>query len=86
MFSEKVLAARLQQARTAKGLSQRQLAFRLGISPRAVGQFEQGRNAPSLETLVAIATALDASTDYLLGLSLPDPHVTPEGGERRNDG
>jgi len=69
MFSEKVLASRLKQARTAKGLSQRQLAFRIGLSPRAVGQFEQGQNLPSLATLVALAVALEASTDFLLGLS-----------------
>lgn len=78
MFSEKVLVARLAQARIAKGLSQRQLAFRIGVSPRAIGQFEQGQNLPSLATLVALSKALECSTDFLLGLS---DHVTPDGGD-----
>lgn len=79
---EKIFAERLATVRQAQRLSQRQLALRIGLSPRAVGQFEQGENWPSLSTLVALARALDCSTDYLLGLS-DNPHCDPsqKGGE-----
>ena len=67
MFDEKIFAQRLATARTALHLSQRQLAFRIGVSPRAVGQFEQTSSVPSVPTLVALADVLDCSLDWLTG-------------------
>ena len=67
MDRKNIFASRLAAARQAKRLSQRQLAFRLGVSARAVGQFEQGSNWPSVETLIALADVLDVSLDWLCG-------------------
>lgn len=69
MHWKKTFQARLTEARSSKGLSQRQLALAVGISPRAAGQYEQGANLPSVETLVALAHVLETRTDWLLGLS-----------------
>lgn len=73
MLDKNVFASRLATARDLVHLSQRQLALRLGISPRAVGQYEQGENLPSVTTLVKIAEILHCSADFLLGLA-DDPH------------
>ena len=79
-------AQRLKQLREARGWNKKQLGNEVGLTNVSILEFEKGRKTPSVDTLVALATALDVSTDYLLGLSPPDPHVTPEGGERGNDG
>src|SRR5699024_3693426 len=42
---------------------------KLNITTSAYGYYEQGRNEPSLETLVQIAEIFHVTTDYLLGLS-----------------
>jgi len=57
---------RLRVHRRAKGLSLRELAERLGVSPSLISQIERGRARPSVSTLFAIVTELDASLDELL--------------------
>lgn len=57
---------RLRTKRRARGLSLRTLAQRLGVSPSLISQIERGRARPSVSTLFAIATELDASLDELL--------------------
>ncbi len=61
-----MLGPRIAAARKQAGLSQAELAERLKISPSAMGMYEQGRREPSVQTLVALATELGVSTDYLL--------------------
>ena len=61
-----MLGARIAALRREVGLSQAQLALRLGISPSAMGMYEQGRREPSMETVVAMAKVFRVSTDYLL--------------------
>lgn len=57
---------RLRARRRARGLSLRELAERLRVSPSLISQIERGRARPSVSTLFAIATELDASVDELL--------------------
>ena len=61
-----MLGTRIAALRREAGLSQAQLALRLGISPSAMGMYEQGRREPSMETVVAMARVFRVSTDYLL--------------------
>lgn len=61
-----MLGARIAALRRDQGLSQAELAHRLGISPSAVGMYEQGRREPSVELLVALAGEFRVSTDFLL--------------------
>ena len=76
MFQKKSFMDRLTFMRQQHQWSKRQLAFKVGISPRAIGQFEQGENLPSIETLVQLAQVLGVSLDYLCGLTA-DPHPYP---------
>lgn len=61
-----MLGPRIAVLRREAGLSQAQLALRLGISPSTMGMYEQGRREPSMETVVAMAKVFRVSTDYLL--------------------
>ena len=57
---------RIRRERRARGLSLRDLADRLGVSPSLISQVETGRAMPSVSTLYALATELDVSLDDLL--------------------
>lgn len=64
-----MLGRRIQKIRTAQKISQFQLAEQIGTSPTFVSRIECGAKGPSLETLLAIADALNASLDALLSES-----------------
>ena len=54
------LAVEIRALREKKGLSQRQLAERVGTTQSAIARLEGGRISPSLPTLDRIAAALGA--------------------------
>lgn len=54
--------------REEQGLSQMQLADRIGISAAGIGHLELGKREPSSPTLIAYANYFGVSADYLLGL------------------
>src|SRR5437773_6208205 len=60
------MGERLRAARSARRLSLRELAGRLGVSASMISQIETGRANPSVSTLYAIAAELDVSLDELL--------------------
>lgn len=57
---------RLRQERTKAGISQRELARRLGLSPSMISQLESGLSKPSVGTLYAVVTELNLSLDRVL--------------------
>ena len=61
-----MLGARIAALRRKAGWSQAELAQKLGISPSAVGMYEQGRREPAAQLLVALSKEFQVSTDYLL--------------------
>ncbi len=63
---EFLIGKRVTGARTAKGLTQEQLAEKCSISVSSLSRIETGHNMTSLKTLNIIANALDVSLDYLL--------------------
>ena len=60
---------RLAWAREQKKMSQEELGLLLEISVSQVWRYENGKNEPLPAQLVKIATVLDVTTDWLLGLS-----------------
>ncbi len=54
----KVLGKRIQKQRKELGLTQEDVAYKVGISRAYMGYIEQGRNLPSMELLEKIARAL----------------------------
>ena len=61
-----VFGGRLKALRTGKGLSQEEVAERLGVSPQSVSKWEHGRNNPELSVLLPLARLLGVSADELL--------------------
>ena len=64
-----IVAKRLRKARTALGLSQLQLATRLGNTRHLISQVEHGRCGLTMPRLSAAAQTLGVSVDYLFGLA-----------------
>lgn len=64
------LGKRVRKQRQLIGLTQQELAERIGVSTSFVGHVERGTRKASLETLVALSNALGVSVDYLLAGSL----------------
>lgn len=61
------LASRLRELRARRGLTQDQVAKRLGCHESAVSRWESGTRFPTGEDLVALADLFEVSTDDLLG-------------------
>lgn len=63
---------RIKAARKAAGITQAELADRLGISYVGVSQWENDLRNPKIETIQRIADALDIPVGELLG-TIPQP-------------
>ncbi len=55
------------ELRKEKGISQTELASRLGIHKNVLGRYERNEVLPSIEIARKIADILDVSLDYLTG-------------------
>ena len=77
MFSSK-----LKELRAKKGLSQAELAKRLGVTQQAVGRWERDKNLPDNDVLKKISVMFNVSIDYLLDNQThqkdPLPPLTPK--------
>lgn len=58
----------LKELRRCAGLTQKDLADKLGLSKAAVSYYEQSIRSPSPEMLIKIAGVFHVTTDHLLGL------------------
>lgn len=65
--------ARIAALRRQRGMSQARLAAQLGVSPSAVGMYEQGRREPSADVLVEMGRIFGVSVDYIL-TGVPSAH------------
>jgi transcriptional regulator with XRE-family HTH domain len=61
------LGQAIRAARESRGLSLRELARRVSVSPSFVSQIELGKANPSVGTLYALVSELDTSLDELIG-------------------
>lgn len=60
---------KLRELRKARGLTQQQLADKVGILNVSLSNYERGTQMPDILTLTRIANVLGVSTDTLLGLN-----------------
>ena len=63
-----VVGKRIRQARVLAGLTQEQLAEKIGVSRTAIVRWESAETEPTLEHLLALTTSLHVSADYLLDI------------------
>ena len=59
-------ASRLKQLRTQRGLSQTELAKKVGVHYNHIGRYERGQSKPAAETLTRLAESLGVSGDFLM--------------------
>ena len=60
------IADRIQSLRKAKGMSQEELADRVGVSRQAVSKWESEQATPDLDKVVIMSDIFEVTTDYLL--------------------
>ncbi len=66
MSTPQDIGHRVRTSRTGRGLTQDQLAHRVGVSRSAVAQWETGRTGQLTGNLSRIAAALDVTVEYLM--------------------
>lgn len=62
-----IQSEKLRKLRQARGLTQKDIGKKLGISGAMYSYYERGERRMRLDLLCRIADILDTSTDYLLG-------------------
>lgn len=72
-----VVGSRIREYRLKRGLTQGQIAEKLGMTEANFSSYERGKSIPPGDKLKQIAELLDVSTDYLLGQT-DDPSIHRE--------
>ncbi len=82
-------AARLTALRKENGLSQEELAEKLGVSRQAVSKWERAESSPDTDNLIALARLYGVTLDELISCPCaPDPDsvlMSPAEGETANE-
>ena len=68
----KELGEKLLGLMKKQGISQRQLADRLNTTEASLSRYVNGEREPKADMLANIATALNTTSDYLLGIEKDD--------------
>lgn len=58
---------KLRELRLAKGLTQKDVATAIGVSPQSYGYYENQINKPDPDTLIKLADFFNCTIDYLVG-------------------
>ena len=59
-------ADRIQNLRKAKGISQEELADKIGVSRQAVSKWESEQSLPDIDKIIILSDFFDVTTDYIL--------------------
>jgi transcriptional regulator with XRE-family HTH domain len=85
---QRTLGEMARAARLRLGLTQEEVANRVGLAQSVYGRIERGKMMPSVPTLRKLCLVLDISSEVLLSLghldgegAAPDAASTPELGE-----
>lgn len=81
---QKAMGKRIRVERERKGMAKRALAKYAGFDVSSMGRVEDGEQGLSLESLMAIAEALEATLDYLANGRGEIPPGTPAKPEDRD--
>lgn len=75
------ISKNITKFRELKGITQKELAAKLGTSPSRVSNWEQGANSPNIEILIELCRILDVSINDIYGV-YPDSKVSVSFEER----
>lgn len=62
-----MISQRIRELRAEKGISQKNLAHQLFVSPQAISKWERNDATPNPEAITKMAEIFGVSADYLLG-------------------
>ena len=62
---------KLRKLREARGLTQLQVADRIGVSKAMISAYETASKAPSIEVLIRLSRLFAVSVDYLVCMDKP---------------
>ncbi|WP_424833015.1 helix-turn-helix domain-containing protein [Ruegeria sp.] len=83
MTPNDLIASAIQRERNRQGLSLSALAAKAGLAKSTLSQLESGNGNPSIETLWAIASALEVTFSTLFEISKPETSlVRADEGDR----
>ena len=68
LYNKIMFNIRLKELRKEKGLTQKQLAEKLGYNQSMICFWEKGINEPTESAIKRVAQFFNVSADYLLGL------------------
>lgn len=60
------IADRIQHLRKSKGISQEELADKIGVSRQAVSKWESEQSIPDIEKIILLSDYFETTTDFLL--------------------
>jgi len=60
------IADRIQNLRKTKGISQEELADKIGVSRQAVSKWESEQSLPDMEKIIIMSDYFEVTTDYIL--------------------
>ena len=60
------IADRIQLLRKSKGISQEELADKIGVSRQAVSKWESEQSTPDIEKIILLSDYFQTTTDYIL--------------------
>ena len=63
----KALGSRIAESLRNQNMTQKELAMRIGVTETVISRYISGDREPKPEVLANIATALQVTSDYLLG-------------------
>ena len=76
---------RISKFRKAKGMTQEELAFTMGVSSQAVSKWENDISCPDIGSLPKLAKTLGVTTDAILSGKQEDVMVLPPEQRKRLD-
>lgn len=76
------IGKRIKEARESKGLTQRELANRVGITAGAIGNYENGTSSPKETIMFALLDVLNVDANYLFQDDMTENMKKRAFGER----
>ena len=73
-----VVCEHIRELRIQRGMTQVDLAKRLGVSKSVVSSYENGVHLPPYDILIRLSALFGVSCDYLLGVS-DTPYISVDG-------